>query len=162
MSLAKQTPKPQIGLETARLAPESRYRRAVNARLWFFMAAGLGLAGMLATASCGPTCPGNQPNCGTANSSAAAGAAGAAGATSTASCDQLTQLRSCMNAFCATVDASNPFCKCYKNGFDLSTASCSCVTFDAQQFCTDQAASGVTYDCSAATGSVGTACVGVN
>lgn len=161
MSLAKRTPKPQVGLRIARLVRESRYRRAVNARLWFFIAIGLGLAGTLATASCGPTCPGNNPNCGLPNS-ATAGAAGAAGATSTASCDQLTQLRSCMSAFCATADLSNPFCKCYKNGFDLSTASCSCVAFDAQKFCTDQAESGVSYDCSSATGAVGTACVGVN
>lgn len=114
----------------------------------------------LGTTSCGPTCPANEPNCGTANSSTA-GAAGAAGAQSTASCSQLSALKSCMNAFCAAAPLTNPFCKCFKVGYDLSFWSCSCVEFDAKAFCDTQANSGVSYDCSSATGAIGTACVGV-
>lgn len=64
-----------------------------------------------------------------------------------------------MDAFCAT--AINPFCNCYKKTphFDISSASCQCITFDEQAFC-DQAAA-ASYDCSALTSSVASICVGV-
>jgi hypothetical protein len=161
VSLAKRPLEPQICLGAARQALDSRYRPAVNARVSIFLASFLGLANALSAASCGPTCPGNEPNCGTANASTA-GAAGAAGAESTASCTQLTSLKTCMKAFCASAPLTNPFCNCYKKGFDLDVANCpACVDFDAKKFCDDQKASGASYDCSSATGAIGTACVGV-
>lgn len=132
-------------------------------RILIFVAIGLGLFSTIGAAGCGPTCPGNDPNCGTSNIGAApiAGAAGAAGTTGSSSCQQLSDLEACMTAFCATVPATNPFCNCFKKTpqFDLNTVTCLCVPFDPQKFCDDQAASGVTYDCSSATGAVGTACV---
>jgi hypothetical protein len=140
---------------------ESRYGRPVNTRCLLFLAVSLGLGSGLGTASCGPTCPASEPNCGTGTYGSIAGAAGAAGASSSATCDALTALKSCMSSFCATAALTNPFCKCYKNGFDLSTASCLCVDFSPKKFCDDQAASGVTFDCSSQVGAVGTACVGV-
>ncbi len=136
---------------------ESRYRPPVSTRaLVFYLAVLLALGSALGTAGCGATCPASDPNCGSPNSSNA----GTAGAAGSSSCDALTTLRSCFTAYCATT--TNPFCNCYKKGFDLSTTDCpACITFDAAKFCADQAASGVTFDCSAATGAVGTACVGV-
>jgi hypothetical protein len=130
----------------------------VNTRTLLYRVAFIGLASaFLVAAGCGPTCPANEPNCGTSNGSIA----GAAGTSSSGSgsCAALTALKSCMDGFCAT--QTNPFCTCYKRKLDLSTASCLCVDFDPKRFCDDQAASGITYDCSAATGAVATACVGV-
>jgi len=120
----------------------------VSRHLLIWVALGLALSG---AGACGPTC-GTERNCGNTNSSSA-------GRSGTPTCDQLTALRTCMDSFCAT--NTNPFCTCYKRGYDLSSVSCSCVDFDAEKFCDDQAASGVTYDCSAAIGAVGTTCVGV-
>ena len=134
----------------------------------------LGFGALFSSASCGPTCPGNEPNCGTSNPGAAgagagtsnAGAAGGgAGGSDDASpttCAPLTALRTCMDAFCA--QASNPFCTCYKRGYDIRSDTCACSKFNAAAFCKQAADNGVdatTYDCSAATGSVATVCVGV-
>lgn len=130
----------------------------MNTRALLFLSTFFGLGTGLGTASCGPTCPANEPNCGTSNGSIA-GAAGSSSSSDGATCDALTALRSCMDAFCAS--ATNPFCTCYKRQHDLSTASCLCVAFSAKKFCDDQAASGVTFDCSSQVGAVGTACVGV-
>jgi hypothetical protein len=72
-----------------------------------------------------------------------------------------------MDAFCATAPPTNPFCNCYKMKMDLNTASnlsteiCKCKLFDPTAFCAEQARTGATYDCSAATGAVATACIGV-
>ena len=118
----------------------------------------LGLVFTFGSASC-TTCPAGQQSCGTANAS------GASGATSSddAECALLTAMRSCMDAFCKTT--SNPFCTCYKRGFDLSTDGCKCIDFDAQKFCDRAEENGVdasAYDCSAASSGVASYCVGVN
>lgn len=112
----------------------------------------------LSSASC-VTCPDGQQSCGNSNPSAEAGASG----TDDVECDLLTQLRNCMDNFCKT--ASNPFCKCYKLGFDLTTNGCKCVDFDAQALC-DRAEreniDATTYDCAAASSGVSSYCVGVD
>src|SRR3954471_12025666 len=127
------------------------------------IAIAFGLPSALGALSCGTTCPGKEPNCGTTNGSSGgsiAGAGGAAGASSTASCSQLTAFRSCMNAFCAT--ATNPFCTCYTRGMlDLDPTTCLCVPFDAQSFCALQPQPAGTYNCSIPTSAVATTCIGV-
>jgi len=115
-----------------------------------------GVVFALSSASCGPTCPAGQQSCGNSNPSAAAGSASDAGAT----CGLLTKFNRCMTAYCAT--ASNPFCKCYKRGFDITTAGCVCIDFDPQQFC-DNAydPDGTAYDCATDTSRISTFCVPV-
>lgn len=120
----------------------------------------LGLVLTLASASCGPTCPPGQQNCGTSNPGNAAGSDDGAGNGST--CDFLTAVQSCMNSYCAT--ATNPFCTCYKRGYDITTNGCTCVTFDTKKFCDQAEANGAdatAYDCAAASSSVSSICVGV-
>jgi hypothetical protein len=110
-------------------------------------------------ASCGPTCPTLQ-SCGSAETSAA-GAAGTAGSSSV-TCDQLTALRACLDSFCQPAD-KNPFCTCYTRGDDIGS-DCTCTTFDSASYCQQAAANGVdaeSLDCSAASSSVATLCVGV-
>jgi hypothetical protein len=122
----------------------------------------LGLALALGGASCGPTCPAGQQSCG--NSDASAGSSSDAGGTgyNADTCGLLTAMKKCMTAYCAT--ASNPFCTCYKRGYDLTTSGCVCVDFDAKKFC-DQAEAagndGRAYDCGAASSGVSSYCVGV-
>jgi hypothetical protein len=121
---------------------------------------GLGLLVAIGSASCGETCPPENPNCGNANPSS--GDAGATGSEQP-KCDLLTALRSCMDAFCKT--ASNPFCTCYKRGFDLTTDGCKCIDFDAKTFCDRAEANAIdakTYDCAAASSGVSSYCVPVN
>ena len=75
----------------------------------------------------------------------------------------MTALKKCMTAFCAT--ATNPFCTCYKRGYDLTTNGCKCIDFNAQKFCDDAEDNGAnasTYDCAAASSGVSSYCVGVN
>ena len=113
----------------------------------------------LSSASC-VTCPAGQQSCGDA------GATGSdAGATGTdeVKCDLLTAMRSCMDAFCKTT--TNPFCTCYKRGYDLTTNGCKCIDFNAEKFCEDAEDNGVSasaYDCPAASSGVSSYCVGVN
>jgi len=121
-----------------------------------------GFALASSSASCGPTCPADQPNCGTSNPGSSAGSSGDAGAAGSATCGQLTAMKSCMTAFCA--GASNPYCTCYKRGFDLSIDGCKCIDFDAKSFCElakANGADGSKYDCGAASSGVSSYCVGV-
>lgn len=129
-------------------------------RFTLVFALALAFAAVLSTASCGPTCPTSEPNCGTANG-ANAGTAGSSEVEPT-TCAQLTAVRKCMDAFCAS--ATNPFCTCYKLGFDIRSDTCVCSTFNAAAFCKQADQNGVVaanYDCAAASGSVATICVGV-
>jgi hypothetical protein len=122
-----------------------------------------GLALTLNSASCGPTCPAGQQSCGNSNPSASAGSSGDAGASDPSTCGLLTAMTSCMKAFCA--GASNPYCTCYKRGFDLRINDCKCIDFDAQDFCEkakDAGIDGSNYDCAAASSGVSSYCVGVN
>ena len=123
-----------------------------------FAALTLGLASSLALSSTNcTTCPAGQQSCGNANP----GSAGADG-DDDAQCPLLTAMRSCMDAYCKT--ASNPFCTCYKRGFDLTTNGCKCIDFDAQKFCENAEENGVdasAYDCAAASSGVSSYCVGV-
>lgn len=133
------------------------YKRAL-AVLSFVFGSSLALSG----ASCGPTCPAGQQSCG--NSNASAGGSGDAGASGYDgdTCGLLTALKKCMTAYCAT--ASNPFCNCYKRGYDLTTSGCVCIDFDAKKFCDQAEASGNDgsgYDCAAASSGVSTYCVPV-
>ena len=130
------------------------YKRALSA--WLFVC-GSSLA--LSSASCGDTCPAGQQSCGNANPGP-----NSAGATSTdeASCDLLKAFRSCMTAFCKTT--SNPFCTCYKRGFDIATGGCKCIDFDTESFCDQAKANAVdatSYDCAADSSRVSTICVPV-
>ena len=121
---------------------------------------GLGLLVAIGSASCGQTCPAENPNCGNANPGS--GEAGATGSDDT-KCDLLTAMRSCMDSFCKT--ASNPFCTCYKRGLDLTTDGCKCIDFNTQTFCDRAEANGIdakTYDCGAASSGVSSYCVPVN
>ena len=136
------------------------------------VAVSLGLGFVLNSVSCGPTCPGLQ-SCGTSSESNAgstsnagsasnAGSPSSAGAASGATCAYLTTVRDCLTAFCMT--ASNPFCTCYKRGFDLG-GNCTCTPFDAQKFCEQAADAGADvpgYDCSSRSGAVASICVGVD
>ena len=130
------------------------FKQAISA-----LSLSFGLSLVLSSASCGPTCPAGQQSCGNSNPSpnGDAGASGYDGAT----CGLLTALKKCMTSFCATT--SNPFCTCYKRGYDLTTNGCVCIDFDAQEFC-DQAGGndGSSYDCGAASSGVSTYCVPVS
>lgn len=117
----------------------------------------LGLSLTLGSTSC-VTCPDGQQSCGSSDSSGDAGASGA----EDVECDLLTQMRNCMDAFCKTT--TNPFCTCYKRGFDLSTNGCKCVDFDAKTFCDRAQQNGsdaTSYDCAAASSGVSSYCVDV-
>ena len=73
----------------------------------------------------------------------------------------MTALKKCMTAFCAT--ASNPFCTCYKRGYDLNSATCKCVDFDPE-FCNranENGIDGSSYDCAAASSGLSSYCVPV-
>ena len=123
------------------------------------LAVPFGLA--LNMASCGPTCPTLEP-CGTTSASAGdAGSSSAGTSGSATTCAQLTALQSCLNSFCQSAD--NPFCTCFKRGFDLGT-DCTCSDFDSAGYCQQAQENGVdaaALDCSATTGSVASLCVGV-
>jgi hypothetical protein len=122
-----------------------------------FVALTFGLVFALCSASCGPTCPAGQQSCGSANAGPSDAGATDSGSVS---CSLLTAFKSCMTAYCAT--ASNPFCTCYKRGFDISTNGCKCIDFDAKRFCDDaNGADGTNYDCAAASSSVSSFCVPV-
>jgi hypothetical protein len=131
----------------------------VIAKLLLTFALGVPLCLALNTASCGPTCP-NLQSCNTATGSADAGTSSGGGAT----CPQLTAQNDCLTSFCQTAD--NPFCTCYKRGFDLA-ADCTCTPFDPANSATlcqeesDQGIDAASYDCSAASSAVGSLCVGV-
>jgi len=106
----------------------------------------------ITSASC-VTCPKGQTSCGDA------GATGSGGSGDAVKCPMLTAMRTCMTAFCQT--ATNPYCTCYKRGYDLTTNGCKCIDFDAKKFC-DDADDASTYDCGAASSGVSSYCVGVN
>ena len=113
---------------------------------------------LFSIANCGPTCPDGKQSCGSAYDNDA----GSSGTDDTTTCDQLTTLRACMDAFCAST--SNPFCTCYKRGYDIDGSACTCKAFSPTQFCKEAAANGIdaaSYDCAAASSSVATICVGV-
>jgi hypothetical protein len=117
----------------------------------------IGLSVALSSASCG-TCPAGQQSCGKSN--AGPSDASASGFDS-ASCGVLSALKKCMTSFCATT--SNPFCTCYKRGFDLTTNGCVCIDFDAPKFCDEHGNDdGSSYDCGAASSGVSSYCVPVN
>jgi hypothetical protein len=133
----------------------------VFAKLLLTFAFGVPLCLALNTASCGPTCP-NLQSCGTTTGSdAGASSAGSAGATT---CPQLTAQQDCLNSFCQAAD--NPFCTCYKRGFDLAP-DCTCMSFPANyaasycQGAADQGLDAASFDCSAASSAVRSLCVGV-
>jgi len=67
-----------------------------------------------------------------------------------------------MTAYCKTT--SNPFCTCYKRGYDLTTNGCVCIDFDAKKYC-DQADAngndGSSYDCAADSSRISSFCVPV-
>jgi hypothetical protein len=120
---------------------------------------GLGSSLALSSASCGPTCPPGEQHCGNSNPGAA-GAAGRDSDAGTSGCALLTAMQRCMTAYCAR--ASNPFCTCYKRGFDLTTAGCVCIDFDAELFCDNyKNVNAATYDCAAASSAVSSTCIGV-
>jgi hypothetical protein len=128
----------------------------VLAKRILIFALGVPLCLALDTASCGPTC-GTLLSCGTSSGTGDAGANGSA-----TTCPQLTAQQDCLTAFCQTAD--NPFCTCYKRGFDLA-ADCTCTAFDAAasaSFCQQNADNdAASFDCSAATGAVAPLCVNV-
>jgi len=128
------------------------YKRVFTV-LSFVFAASLAFS----SANCGPMCPAGQQSCG--NSNASAGSSNDAG--SAGSCGLMTALKKCMTAFCAT--ASNPFCTCYKRGYDLNSATCKCVDFDPE-FCTranENGIDGSSYDCAAESSRISSYCVPV-
>ena len=135
----------------------------VKSKAFLVLLLGAVLGLWLSTSGCGPTCPGNEPNCGTSNPGAAgaAGTAGAAGASNNGTCSQLTALQNCLGAFCKGSDS--PFCSCYNKGYDLAAApACTCQPFDPVAYCAQAQANGIdTSDCSAVSSSVATQCVGV-
>jgi hypothetical protein len=100
---------------------------------------------------------------GAGGSSDCTSSAGSAGAAATR--NQLTALQTCFSAFCQADGAGSPFCTCFKRGYDLGAPpDCQCVPFNSAAFCQQAAANGVdgsNLDCSAATSSVATQCVGV-
>ncbi len=107
---------------------------------------------------CGHTCPTPQP-CG--EPSPGTGVSGDAGGGNT-SCEQLTALQDCLDSFCQPSD-KNPFCTCYKRGYDLGT-DCKCTKFDPANYCRQASDNGIdaaAFDCSSATSSVASLCVGV-
>jgi hypothetical protein len=118
----------------------------------------------LYTSSCGPTCPNLQP-CGTTSGATGDAGSSSAGGTSTdtTTCDQLTALQTCLTAYCKIAD--NPFCDCYKRGFDLGPSpACACVAFSPTEYCQEAAAQSIdaaNFDCSATTGGIASLCVGV-
>ncbi len=119
-----------------------------------------GFSFLISSTSC-VTCPAGQQSCGDHNerSSADAGDSGE----SETNCDYVKAIRSCMDAYCKT--ASNPFCTCYKRGFDLSTDGCKCVDFDTEKICTRADQEGLdpaSYDCAAASSGVSSYCVPVD
>jgi hypothetical protein len=134
----------------------------VIAKLLLTLALGVPLCLALNTASCGPTCP-NLQSCGTTSADSDAGAS-SAGSGGGATCPQLTAQQDCLNSFCQAAD--NPFCTCYKRGFDLGV-DCTCAEFPANygaSYCQDAADQGIdaaSFDCSAASSAVGSLCVGV-
>ncbi|HKO46465.1 MAG TPA: hypothetical protein VJV79_02000 [Polyangiaceae bacterium] len=128
------------------------YKQALSAWL---LVCGSSLA--LSSASCG-TCPDGQQSCGTANN----GANIAGASSSEAPCELWTAFRTCMTSYCKT--ASNPFCTCYKRGFDISPASCGCIDFEPAKLCAQAAANGVdakSYSCATDSSRVSTICVSV-
>jgi hypothetical protein len=134
----------------------------VLAKLLLSFALGVPLCLALSTASCGPTCP-NLQSCGTTTGSSDAGAssAGSGGATT---CPQLTAQQDCLNSFCQAAD--NPFCTCYKRGFDLGV-DCTCTSLPTDygaSYCQQAAEAGIdaaSFDCSVASSMVASLCVGV-
>jgi hypothetical protein len=127
--------------------------KQVFAALWL----GLCLSLVLSSTNC-VTCPDGQQSCGNSNASGSAGADG----DDDAMCPLLSAMRDCMDTFCKT--ATNPFCTCYKRGFDLTTNGCKCIDFNAQKFCDNAENNGVdasAYDCAAASSGVSSYCVGV-
>ena len=130
----------------------------MNKQVYAALTLGLALTFAFGSANC-TTCPAGQQSCGTANANGNAGASD----DDESKCALLTAMRSCMDAFCKT--ASNPFCTCYKRGYDLSTDGCKCIPFDAEKFCERAEENGVdasAYDCAAASSGVSSYCVGVN
>ena len=117
---------------------------------------GAGLA--LSSANCGPMCPAGQQSCGNSNASVA-GSSGADAGSST--CGLMTALKKCMTAFCAT--ATNPFCTCYKRGYDLNGVTCKCVDFDPELCKRAEAngSDGSDYDCAAESSRISSYCVPV-
>ncbi len=133
------------------------------------LAGALGLSLAFSSASCGPTCPAGQQSCGTVYPNAGSSAQGGAGSSGnggngtggSGGCALLTAFKSCMKAYCAS--ATNPFCTCYKRGFDLSTATCLCIDFDPEPFCGDGNGNDASnYDCAADSSRVSSICVPVN
>ncbi|HET7538618.1 MAG TPA: hypothetical protein VFK05_02055 [Polyangiaceae bacterium] len=122
--------------------------------LWLSFGLGLAFSGE----SC-VTCPAGQQSCGNSNPGADAGASG----DSETSCAFLSKMQSCMDSYCKT--ASNPFCTCWKRGFDLTTNGCTCVDLDTKKICDRADAEGLdadSYDCAAASSGVSSYCVTVN
>ncbi|HWZ91712.1 MAG TPA: hypothetical protein VNW92_22775 [Polyangiaceae bacterium] len=143
----------------------------------WFVVVGLGL--VLNAASCQPqnACATSDAGAGTGGSGAGTG--GGAGSCSTTdtstadaatTCGQLTALQDCLGAFCKADGAGSPFCTCFMRGYDLSppgdnsNPGCLCIPFNSAAFCqqaADNGLDGSDLDCSAATASVATQCVGV-
>ena len=73
----------------------------------------------------------------------------------------MTALKKCMTAFCAT--ATNPFCTCYKRGYDLNGVTCKCVDFDPELCKRAEAngSDGSDYDCAAESSRISSYCVPV-
>ncbi len=116
---------------------------------------------VLDTAGCGPTCKAGEASCSTNNGSS--GDAGANSDPTPTTCAELTALKSCMDAYCKTAD--NPFCTCWKRGYDLNLNACpTCSTFDSAEYCAEAARVGAdpaSFDCAASSDSVKSLCVGV-
>ena len=110
----------------------------------------------LSSASCGPTCPAGQQSCGSSNPGV--GDAGATGGDAV-TCDLLTAVRKCMKDYCAT--ATNPFCTCFKRGYDIDSGSCKCIDLDTKTLCGAEAngASADRYDCAADSSRVSSICI---
>jgi hypothetical protein len=120
--------------------------------------AAIGLSFAFGSVNC-VTCPNGQQSCGNSNPTGDAGDSG----TSEDSCDYLKAMRSCLDDFCKR--ESNPFCTCYKRGFDLTTNGCTCVDFDGKAVCDRAQQIGLdatSYDCAAASSGVSSYCVTVD
>ena len=140
--------------------------------VWFASAAvGLGLGLAFSAAGCSDAyCP-NGASAG-AGGTGCADTAASGGTTSVSTCPLLTATKACLTTFCKSDGADTPFCNCFLKGYDLSAPNtdtngnetgCACVAPDDAAFCANPAndPDSSTVDCSVASGSVASMCVGV-
>jgi len=132
----------------------------VHQQAFTALALAFGLSVVLSSASC-VTCPDGQQSCG--NSNPVRESEAGAGNEHETSCDLLKAMRQCMDDFCKT--ASNPFCTCYKRGFNINVRDCpKCVDWNTKNICAleENGLDAASYDCAADSSAVSSYCVPVN